>query len=291
MEQNEFTNNLYRRMEDELTAIETGGQSPVPRMKDALTCVTKYMDMLKNHVTNHPFTENGEEVAFFKHTKPRFYRWHIYHHELATLETGMPHGGRGHQSEYLKRELSHIERFFRQYQFQYQYYTIGASDLDTLYFTRGMEKGSPLLPPGPDPETQFSTKADYLFAKFSAYELLRDWILDRKTLLKNGPIRAREMSSGRKMGEIHWTGDTIHLAELGYGVYLTRQLNGGTATLNEIFQWLEKNLHVTIGKPSKRFAEIKARKRLSPTKYTDEMQDAIRNKITRDDEYHPEQEK
>ncbi len=90
---------------------------------------------------------------------------------------------------------------------------------------------------------------------------------------------------------MRWTGDTIYLAELGYGIYLTRQLNGGTATLTDIFQWLEESLNVTIGKPSKRLAELKARKRLSQTKYTDEMKDSIRNKIERDDEYRPGQRK
>ncbi|SEK23894.1 RteC domain-containing protein [Parapedobacter koreensis] len=289
MENMAFLDNLYQHFEDEITAIEVNEPSPVLRMKDAHGCVEKYMEILKRHVTTNPFTEAEEEIRFFKHIKPKFFRWHIYYHEIATLETGMPLEGKNAQTTYLKRELSHIERFFRQYQFQYQYFKMDASDLDELYFIRGGRHDSALLPPGPEPEPQFSTYADYLFAKFMAYEMLRERIIDRLSMLKKGPVRPREFATGRKMGEMRWTGDTIHLAELGYGVYLTRQLNGGTATLNEIFQWLENSLNVTIGKPSKRLAEMKARKRLSPTKYTDEMQDAIRNRITRDDEYRPGQ--
>lgn len=289
MENKQFYENLYGRMEDDLTAIEMKEHSPMQRLKFAHVCVEKYINMLKDYLASHPFTGTEEEIHFFKHTKPRFYRWHIYYHETATLDTGLPIGSRNAKAAYLKLELSHIERFFRQYQFLYQYYAIGASDLDTLYFTRGAATVSDLLPFGPTPEPQFSTRADYLFASFMAREMLRERIVERLSMLKKARFTSRSHTTGRKMGEIRWTGDTIHLAELGYGLYLTRQLSGGTATINEIFQWLEENLHVTIGKPAKRLSEIKGRKRLSQTKFIDEMKDSIHRKIERDDEYRPNQ--
>lgn len=287
MERKEFTDSLYRKMKEELTAIEMEGPPPIQRMNKALTCVDKYMEMLKTNISNHPFAGQDEEIIFFKHGKPRFYRWHIYHHELATLEVGMPIGSRKSQLTYLECELIHIERFFRQYQFQYQYFKIGATELDSLYFVRGAYSGSPLIPPIPEPEPVFSTKADYLFAKIRAFELLREWILERISMLKANSLKPTELIAGKKDGEMFWTGNTIHLGEIGYGFYLTRQLNNGTASINEIFRWLEEKLHVTIGKPAKRLEEIKARKRLSQTKYLDEMKDSIQQKIQRDNEYRP----
>jgi hypothetical protein len=87
---------------------------------------------------------------------------------------------------------------------------------------------------------------------------------------------------------MYWTGDPINLGEIAHGIHLTGQLNNGTAGIAEIFRWLEDKLHVTLGKPAKKFAQIKKRKRLARTKYLDEMKDQINFKSDKADEYIPE---
>ena len=79
--------------------------------------------------------------------------------------------------------------------------------------------------------------------------------------------------------EMKWTGDAINIIEVAYGIWLTGQLNNGNATLTQIVKWLETNLKVTIGNIQSRFAEISSRKRLSPTKFLDQMKDAILKRI------------
>ena len=81
------------------------------------------------------------------------------------------------------------------------------------------------------------------------------------------------------INDLKWTGDSINIVELAYGLWLTGQLNNGNASLNQIVKWLETNLYVKIGIVQRRFSEIGQRKRLSPTKYIDQMRDTILQKI------------
>jgi hypothetical protein len=94
---------------------------------------------------------------------------------------------------------------------------------------------------------------------------------------------AASITSGQNLPddgiEIKWTGDVINVIELAYGLWLTGQINNGNASLNQIVRWLEKNLSVSIGIAQRKFSEISRRKRISITKYLDQMKDAIIRKI------------
>jgi len=96
------------------------------------------------------------------------------------------------------------------------------------------------------------------------------------------PELSLKNKGGIQYSEMKWTGDTINIVELAYGIWLTGQLNNGNASLNQIVRWLEANLHVSIGVVQRRFIEIERRKRLSPTKYIDKMKETIMQKIDSD---------
>ncbi|MGY3212851.1 RteC domain-containing protein [Mucilaginibacter sp. HD30] len=79
-----------------------------------------------------------------------------------------------------------------------------------------------------------------------------------------------------------WTGDTINLVEIAYGIWLTGQINHGNAGIAEITQFLETSFRVNIGRPFRRWQSISNRKRVSPVKYVDQIKDAILKRL--DDE-------
>ena len=81
---------------------------------------------------------------------------------------------------------------------------------------------------------------------------------------------------------IKWTGDKSNLIELAYGIWLTGQLNEGNASLNEIIRLLENSLAVKLGNFRKRFSELESRKRLSSTKFIDQMKAVILKKMEDD---------
>jgi len=284
---NELSRRLQEQLELDLESLGYQTGSPLTKFNSSIGLIRAALKKLKIYFDDHP-CDQKEEIYFFKHIKPNIYRWKIYYSELYTIEENLPTGSVDEQINHLKQEHYHIERFFLQYQFQYQYYKLNAVELDNLYFVRGVDLQSTLLPDVPELDPAFSTSCDYLFSKIKAYELLRDWIKERLNYLKKNPVSLDNILQGQATTELRWTGDSINLAELGYGLYYTAQLNNGTAGIGEIFRWLEEKLGVAIGIPAKRFAAIRARKRLSRTKYIDEMKDAIDRKLEKEDEYVPE---
>ncbi|MHB1178811.1 MAG: RteC domain-containing protein [Daejeonella sp.] len=282
----ELSSKLLKQLEQELEEIACQSKDPLVKLTLALKPIRQSLQKLKNYLNDHPFTSKEEEIRFFKYIKPDFYCWQIYYTELYTVETEMPRDNAEKQIAYFEQELHYVERFFHQYQFHYQYYRLNASELDSLYFLRGVQVESVLLPNGPDVDPNFSTSSDYLFSKIKAFEHLKDWIQERLMFLRSNPLVPYQQRTDS--GEMIWTGDTINLAEVGIAIFNTGQLNNGTATLSQIFRWLEEKFHVSIGIPSKRYAEIRRRKRLSRTQYLDEMKDSIIRKLDKEDEYEPD---
>lgn len=281
----EVSSKLLRQLEQELEQIACQSKDPLEKLTSALKPIRQALQKLKSHLADHSFASEREEIQFFKYIKPDFYCWQIYYTELYTIETNMPYGDVDKQTEYLKQELRYIERFFQQYQFHYQYYRLNADELDNLYFVRGVQIQSTLLPNVPDLDPSFSTSSDYLFSRIKAFEHLKEWVQERLLYLKKNPMVPYQ--TGTDTPEMQWTGDTINLAEMAFGIYNTAQVNNGTATISEIFRWLEEKFGVNVGIPSKRYAEIRRRKRLSRTQYLDEMKESILRKLDNEDEYEP----
>lgn len=278
---------LRQQLENELDQQCAMQHDPLTKMKMALKLTRDAMAKLKLHFSETKFKDRAEEIPIFKIIKPSFYQWNIYYTELYYLESGLLNGDIAKTQTFLEAELSYINRFFKQYAFLYQYYLLGADEMDNLYFVRGEQTQSVLLPNVPELEPEFSTSCDYLFSKFMAYEKLKGWILERLTVLKSKAVDPQQLLNLLPADEMHWTGDTIDLAEIGLGLYHTGKLNSGKAGLGEIFRWLEEHLHVSIGVPAKRMAELKRRKRLSRTRFLNEMRDNLNRRMDSDDEYVP----
>lgn len=283
----EISNRLLKQLENDVEQACLQIKDPLKRLTTVLKLIREALKKLRLHVSDLKFNDKTEEIPIFKIIKPSFYQWQIYYTELYNIETNLPYGDADKQAGFLEQELLYIERFFRQYAFLYQYYRLNADELDSLYFVRGAEMQSILLPEVPDLDPEFSTSCDYLFSKFRAFEALKEWVLERLLLLKKKSIDPQTLSGNLHPGEINWTGDTIDLAEIGLGFYHTGKLNNGTAGLGEIFRWLEETFHVNIGIPAKRFAELRKRKRLSRTRYLNEMRDSLNLKMENEDEYVP----
>lgn len=283
----EISNRLLKQLENDLEQACYQIKDPLQRLTTAVKLIREALKRLKLHVNDLKFKDKAEEIPIFKYIKPSFYQWQIYYTELYNIEINLPHGDPEKQAAFLEQELRYIERFFRQYAFLYQYFRLNATELDNLYFVREAEMQSILLPEVPDLDPQFSTSCDYMFSKFRAFEALKNWILERLLLLKKRNIDPLHLTGSLQVGDMNWTGDTIDLAEVGLGFYHTGKLNNGTAGLGEIFRWLEETFHVNIGVPAKRFAELRKRKRLSRTRYLNEMRNSLNMKMENEDEYIP----
>lgn len=273
---------LLAELEKELGRVSVQVVDPLDRLVQSLKLTRDALGKLKAMVLAQGFEDEDAEVDFFKRVKPAFYCHQIYCTEMYTMETGVPFGDKEQQVAFFLDELAYLERYFKKYAFQYQYYLLDAVDLDGLYFMRGKVIQSILMPNVPDLDPVFSTPMDYLFAKFRAFDLLKIFLMEKLVLLREGNAPVL-VGMGADSEELRWTGETINLAELGYGLFHSGQLNNGTAGIGLIFRWLEEKFRVTIGVPAKRFAEIRSRKRLSRTHFLEQMIDALLRKMDQDD--------
>lgn len=277
----EFSVRALAQLMDELHAIDYQVGDPLEKMKSSLKPIRAALLKLRMLCVEHSFETEEDEVYFFKHIKPDFYCQQIFVIQRYTLERNMPDRDAEAQRLYLLAELAYVERFFLSHPLAYEYYRLGAAELDSEYFLRSSECNGVLVGDISDFDRTFSTPADYLFSQFRAYGLLKEWIFERLDYLSRNPAMA--YVPGSEAVELKWTGDSVNLAELGYALVLSGQFNNGQAGVAQVFRWLEEKLSVAIGVPARRLASIRSRKRLSRTKFIDELKEGLERKLDQDD--------
>ncbi len=271
-----------QELENEMGRIAFNELNPIEKLKQTVGAVEDSLTRLKDYVLENPFASPADEIHFFKHVKPQVYCWKIYAFERYSVESWIPKQEDNQIRNFLLGELRTIQRFFRLHDFHYQYYKMQATELDELFFLRGSNlTGSILVPNVGEPDPSFATKGDYLFAKFMALEKLASWIqeqifgLDGLSPVTIGQARPKNLK---------WTGESINLVEIAYGLWLTGQINNGNASVSEIVKWMEDSLNVQIGRAYRRWTEISRRDRANSTKYIDRMRDAINTRLEEEDD-------
>jgi len=282
MRKNNFKQ-AFRDLRTKLKSVSANGENAaVMKLNDAVLLIDDFLKDLREQVAATAFPNKFDEIYFFKFEKPEYFSFKIFHVAVFNLLQSKPVGTNDIVKAYFLEELRFIARFFKQHAFHYEYFRSGFTELDELLFLRGMPLQSALVPVNFVVDPDFSTGGDMLFAQFMAYEQLQDFILDELKKLDQAIGPAVVAEGGKKWFD--WTGEVINLVELGYGLYLSKQIGHGKAGLQEIFNWLEETFGVEIGIPANRFREIKRRKRLSRTFLTDLIRDALIGYMEEDNE-------
>lgn len=277
---------LLMQFHDEMEENVSVHLEPLQRLTACQACTYKFLDLLYGMIRQSPFPGQPETIYCFKHIKPEIYCWLVFEQELYNVVVntplGLPEQVRGH---YLG-ELDFIQRYFSQNAAVVDYYRRKGTDMDGVYFVPGAKPNGAYVPDIPHIDPDLNTYMDYTFAKIKAYDLLRDYLvsaLDSGTAGAAGPLsRVRH-----KEASLYWTGDSVNLIELAYGIYATNQINGGDTTLADIVHWLESSLHVNLSRYYRRFEEIRRRKKMSKTRFIDEMRESINLRLDEGNTYTP----
>lgn len=278
----QFSEKLYQELKDELEIVLAEEVSSAKRLTTTLLIIRNKIKKLREFVEKQPFNNEEEEINFFKYIKPSFYSLLIYQLKLFTMESNKPCSDHKKLKAYYIKEMEFVERFFKHHGFHYEYYRLDASDLDNLYFIRGENIQSILMPEIPEPNQEFSTCCDHLFSKFIAMEMLRD------TLLKLiDSFSTASDSIGEPVMEMKWTGDKVNLAEIIYGIYFTGQVNYGKTELSTMIKWLGKIFQIDLKRIYSDYKDIRNRKVASPTRYLDQMRTAMLQRIEDENAYKP----
>ncbi|MHB8205909.1 RteC domain-containing protein [Mucilaginibacter sp.] len=264
---------LYARLCEEITRIKTTETDPFKVLSAILKCIRAALKELKDHISKNPFKDKAAQIHFFKHIKPKFYCLRIFYLEKYNIDTSIPARDAETLKDFYRDELKAIQRFFQHVYFYYQYYRLGATELDELYFIRGVEVQSVLIPEVPELDPEFATSCDYLFSKIKAYELLQDDLLK---ILKKFDLAVNDVpGEAKELPELKWTGDKVNLVEVIYALHFTGQLNNGNADISVIIRFMEKHLKIDLSRAYRDFTDIRNRKTSSPTRYIEQMRESI----------------
>lgn len=261
---------LYDELLEDLAGYAERGVIPIPKLNEALRITRSALTKLKEQVLQETFANQQAEIDFFKKQKPLFVAEQLYAVDLCMIQAAKPSYDNALIRTFLEAELRQLMAYFHKYYFLYQYYQFGSTDLDHVFFIRGIGPKDLLLPDNADPDPEFSTACDHVWARFIANERLKEWLVDELRLL-DGSVTAQQQAAN----SLKWTGNSVNLAELAYGIWLTGQVNNGNVSVSEIVIWLEQHLQVRIGDPHRRWQSIAARKRAGPFVYVDEVKAAL----------------
>jgi hypothetical protein len=274
---NNTTKKLYDEMIQDIREFSEMGIPAINRLGGALRTMRDILLRLRSQVVSSGFKDNAEEIAFFKYDKPKFVAEQIYLTELTVMLVGRP----GNEAEILKvyyeEELRRIHNFIGRFGFLYQCFVLDAGDLDEVLFLRDAGTSGLALPVESLADPEFSTNGDHLWAKFIAFDRLREWLTTEIRGLEGESAEpsAGTQDDGGVWPLLKWTGNSVNLAELAYGLWLTGQINNGHVSVSEIVTWLERHFGVKIGDAHRRWQSIAARKRVGPFVYIDEMKAAL----------------
>lgn len=217
------------------------------------------LNKLKIKLLECDFTNEQDEICFFKEMKPQILSQLLYFNKIYTIELKRPNGSNIIQKNYYEQELNSLTFFFNRNLDFYQYYRSNAVHLDHYYFRRG----KPNIRLGIDSsqfinDTAFSTGYDYKVAKILSNEMLRIYLNKKLQYIDRFSFAPHNRQTSRKN---KWTGTKSAAIELGYAIYAAKVLDNGNADIRDIMNGLQSLFNIDLGDYYRTYIAIKGRKK------------------------------
>lgn len=190
---------------------------------------------IKAKVLKAGFTNEQQEIDFFKNIKPQILGKLIYYNKVFRIETTCPvSNGKIHQN-YYENLLKNLKSEYKEsicHEDFYRYYRAGRADRDHTYFRLGQINYHDGLKSGVfEIDLSFSTYYDNKIAYIIANELLYTYILTKinpeenpDTILQNGDANK----------DISWTNSQNALIELIYALYASNSIAYGKIGIRKL---------------------------------------------------------
>jgi len=245
--------------------------------KAVLNCKSALLEM-QDIVLRNGFTDEQEEIEFFKNIKPKVYGKLLYYAKIFSIETKRPNSRNKVQRKFLILEQDKIAAFQNDNLEFYQYYRCNTTNLDDRFFVRG--KADIRLCIGSlhfliDPN--FSTSHDHTVSVIKAYDMLSVYLkteiekLDSKCVENDNKEKVDEYLGGSKF---FWTESKVALMELIYAIQSSGAINKGVTEINELAKAFEELFHIDLGDPYRTFIEMRLRKK-DRTKFIDYLKNRL----------------
>lgn len=255
----ESVSKLYHELDEQLNFIHLETDDPLKEAELSSQVIVNALEQLKKIIRKNKFRTQGEEIRFFKHTKPQFLSKLIFHISVYNIHSRMPKGGEKIVRKYLHHELQNLRRYFDNNLDFYKYYRTGSNYLDHKYFVRGKHDIRLTLDTFHfETDPLFSTSHDFKVAKIIANDLLQVYLEDAISSLERKEINMGTQEFPKT--KLTWTDQKTALIELLYALHTQAVFDNGKADIKDIASYFENVFNIDLGDYYRAFMEIRLRK-------------------------------
>ncbi|NRS87768.1 hypothetical protein HNQ02_000675 [Flavobacterium sp. 7E] len=199
------------------------------------TYLSELLAQLKIRVGNVGFTDEAEEINFFKNIKPQILGKLIYYNKVFRIETSCPvYNGKMYEA-YFFNELEELKQDFNEHIRNsdfYRYYRSGRTDKDSEYYMLGkINYHNGLSSIVFEIDSSFSTYYDYKVAKIVANELLYHYLLSKTD---TDHTINQTLQNSESVKDLFWTDSKNSLIELIYALHASGAISHGKVSIRKI---------------------------------------------------------
>lgn len=276
----EIYEKIVQETNSRIANIDLNGENLIDDCKEAILFLKDKIAELKQEFLSQPFTDENEEIKFFKYQKPVLMGRLMYFYKVLHIESNCPPCTEL-ADDYYQRQQEELKLFFDRIICFYQYYRSGATYRDRYYFLRGTQEISPeaelfLF----DEEAEFSTGYDRIVARIMAMEMLYAYLTARKRSLIR---QVEEKQASPLLKEHHWTDKKTAAVELIYAIHAAGSVDNGQIDIIELANLFEIVFHIDLGDVYRLFINMRERKN-SRTVYLDYLKEKIQKRMDETDD-------
>lgn len=278
----EFTSTLYDKMDKSLSEINRTETNDLQRFKASSFVILQIMSTLKEYIIHYNFSNQAQEINFFKHTKPSFLSKLFYFRKIFEIQSRLPLSSFENEKKFYLKELKKISEYEIENKEFLSYYRANSTLFDEVYFIRkGSDSWLLLNFDSFETDLRFTTLYDLKISKILAYELLSDFIKDSVNKLETG----NELQKNRNPDnlKLKWTASKVSLIELLYALQSSGSFNNGSVDLKSLATIFENLFNIDLGNYYRVFQEIRIRKQ-SRTIFLDQLKDQLLKRMDHSDE-------
>lgn len=282
MSLHEFTSTLYDKMDKRLSEINSTEINVIQRLKASSSAILQVMSTLKEYIISYKFSNQADEINFFKNIKPRFLSQLFYFRKAFEMQSRLPLSSSEDEKNFYLKELKKISEYEIENKEFLSYYRANSTLFDEVYFVR-KEPDSWLLLNFDSFETdlRFTTLYDLKVSKILAFESLTEFI-------KNAIIKLEAANDFRKeynpnIHKLKWTASKVSLIELLYALQSSGSFSNGSIDLKNLATNFENLFNIDLGNYYRVFQEIRIRKQ-SRTTFLDHLKDQLTKRMDDADE-------
>lgn len=260
--------------------------SKMLRMSDEAYQLTLFLNemlcAIKAKILQTGFTNEQQEIDFFKNIKPHILGKLIYYNKVFRIETTCPvRNGKIHQSYYenlLKNLKSEYKESICNEDF-YRYYRAGRTDRDHNYFRLGQINYHDGLKSAVfEIDLSFSTYYDNKIAYIIANELLYTYMLTKINPEENPDLLLQNLEANKDMS---WTNSQNALIELIYALYASNSIAYGKIGIRKLALIFQVLFRTPLNDIHHSFHRMKTRAG-SRTAFLDQLKIALEEYMDKD---------